>query len=113
MRIFLLILVMVSTSQVQAERIIHKEKSLYRNIVVRESSNRRCLVFAVKRGDRNQTCISLNDPDRVVFPYARMTFSGLLLQPKPDSILVIGLGGGTMVDNGTAASARDAGPPCR
>jgi|TARA_B100001971_G_C18254114_1_gene580589 spermidine synthase len=87
---------MVSTSQVQAERIIHKEKSLYRNIVVRESSNRRCLVFAVKRGDRNQTCISLNDPDRVVFPYARMTFSGLLLQPKPDSILVIGLGGGTM-----------------
>jgi len=92
----LLILAIAWTSQTKAEQVIHKEKSLYRNIVVRESRNRRCLVFAVKRGDRNQTCISLNDPNRIVFPYARMTFAGLLLQPTPARILVIGLGGGTM-----------------
>jgi hypothetical protein len=33
-----------------AAKDIHREKSLYRNIVVREQGNRRCLVFAVKRG---------------------------------------------------------------
>ncbi len=76
--------------------VIHQEKSLYRNIEVNESGNRRCLVFAVKKGDRNQTCMDLRDPRKVVFPYARMTFAGLLANPKPESILVIGLGGGTI-----------------
>jgi len=79
-----------------ADRVIHKEKSLYRNIVVKESGSRRCLVFALKRGDKNQTCKNLKYPNRVVFPYARMTFAGLLLNPEPGSILVIGLGGGTI-----------------
>tara|TARA_E500000331_G_scaffold348669_2_gene390624 strand:- start:2113 stop:3006 length:894 start_codon:yes stop_codon:yes gene_type:complete len=76
--------------------VIHEEKSLYRNIEVKESVNRRCLVFAIKKGDRNQTCMDLTDPQKVVFPYARMTFAGLLLNPQPSSILVIGLGGGTI-----------------
>ena len=96
MRIILLILIIAACSYVRAETVIHKEKSLYRNIEVKESSYRRCLVFAVKRGDRNQTCINLADPDRVVFPYARMTFAGLLLNPEPASVLIIGLGGGTI-----------------
>jgi spermidine synthase len=79
-----------------ADNVIHKQKSLYRNIVVKESANRRCLVFAVKKGDRNQTCMDLKNPKRVVFPYARMTFAGLLVNSAPESILVIGLGGGTI-----------------
>lgn len=40
--------------------------------------------------------MDLTDPQKVVFPYARMTFAGLLLNPQPSSILVIGLGGGTI-----------------
>lgn len=77
-------------------RDIHNEKSLYRNIVVRESGDRRCLVFAVKRGDRNQTCMELSDPKRMVFPYVRMSMAGLLVTPEPASVLIIGLGGGTL-----------------
>ena len=96
MRNLLLILIIAVSSYVRADTVIHKEKSLYRNIEVKESSYRRCLVFAVKRGDHNQTCINLADPDRVVFPYARMTFAGLLLNPEPASILIVGLGGGTI-----------------
>ena len=75
---------------------IHKEKSLYRNIVVKEQSGRRCLVFSVKRGDRNQTCMDLKDPKKLVFPYVRMTMGGLLVNSKPEKILVIGLGGGSI-----------------
>ena len=86
-------LIIVSTTWAA---VIHQEKSLYRNIEVKESGNRRCLVFAMKKGDRNQTCMDLTDPQKVVFPYARMTFAGLLLNSQPTSILVIGLGGGTI-----------------
>jgi len=75
---------------------IHKEKSLYRNIVVKEERGRRCLLFTVKRGDRNQTCLDLKNPKRLVFPYVRMTLGGLLLNPEPDNILIIGLGGGSI-----------------
>ncbi|MDG1207194.1 MAG: fused MFS/spermidine synthase [Pseudomonadales bacterium] len=75
---------------------IHKEKSLYRNILVKESNGLRCLVFTVKRGDRNQTCMDLSDPKRLVFPYVRMSFGGLLLNDNPSSILIVGLGGGSI-----------------
>tara|TARA_R110002110_G_scaffold248571_7_gene464731 strand:+ start:92 stop:991 length:900 start_codon:yes stop_codon:yes gene_type:complete len=75
---------------------IHKEKSLYRNIVVKEEAGRRCLVFTVKRGDRNQTCMDLQTPKKLVFPYVRMTLAGLLINPEPERVLIIGLGGGSI-----------------
>ncbi len=79
-----------------AAKTIHKEKSLYRNIVVREFNNRRCLVFAAIRGDKNQTCTDLRDPKLLVFAYVRMVFAGLLVNPNPRKILVVGLGGGSI-----------------
>ncbi len=91
----LLFLLLILSWPLHAE-VIHREKSLYRNIEVKESGSRRCLVFAVRDGDRNQTCMDLTDPDRVIFPYVRMTFAGLLLNPDPGSVLIVGLGGGTI-----------------
>ena len=79
-----------------ADTVIHEEKSLYRNIEVTESRSRRCLVFTVKRRTSRQSCINLNRPKEVVFPYTKMTFAALLLEDKPERILVIGLGGGTL-----------------
>lgn len=79
-----------------ADKVIHEERSLYRNIEVKEAQGRRCLVFTVKRRTSRQSCINLNRPEEVVFPYTKMTFAALLLRDKPASILVIGLGGGTL-----------------
>ena len=76
-----------------AAETIHRERSIYRDITVVQNGNRRCLVFNVHRGDRNQTCVEMNDRDRLVFSYTRMSFAGLLLQPQPKTILVAGLGG--------------------
>ena len=73
----LLALLLLVTPPLQAAE-IHREKSLYRNIVVKEADGRRCLLFSVQRGDRNQTCMDLQDPKRLVFPYVRMSFGGLL-----------------------------------
>lgn len=83
-------------AQSASAEIIHEERSLYRNILVREQGDRRCLIFTVRRSDRNQSCIDLSDPDRLVFPYARMMFAGLLLNPEPKRILMVGLGGGSL-----------------
>ena len=79
-----------------AAEIIHQERSIYRDIVVDQTGPRRCLIFNVHRGDRNQTCVDVDDPEKLVFTYTRMTFAGLLLQPRPQRILVAGLGGGSI-----------------
>lgn len=75
---------------------IHEERSKYRDITVTQVGERRCLLFNVHRGDRNQTCVMINERDRLVFDYTRMSFAGLLLNPEPQRILVIGLGGGSI-----------------
>ncbi len=77
-------------------QIVHEERSLYRNILVQDRAGQRCLLFSERRADSYQTCMDLQDPDRIVFSYVRMMFSGLLIKPDPQRILLIGLGGGTM-----------------
>ena len=88
-------LLLVSTAS-YGNTVVHKEKSLYQNIVVTEKAGKRCLVFSVKRQQKNQTCIDINDPTRIVFPYVRMIFAGLLVNPEPSRGLMIGMGGGTI-----------------
>jgi spermidine synthase len=93
---YILALTLCLMPLISVAKIVHQERSLYRNIVVSEERGRRCLVFTIKRDDRNQTCKDMNDPKRVVFPYVRMTLSGLLVNPEPKNILIVGLGGGTI-----------------
>lgn len=75
---------------------IHSERSLYRNILVEEDSGLRCLKFNVKSAKTQQSCMLVDDPQRLVFNYTKMLFSSLLINPNPERILIIGLGGGTM-----------------
>ena len=78
-------------------RQIHQERSLYRNIIVTEDSYRRCLRFTItRRTGQNQSCRFLRNPEHLVFPYAKMTLSSLLVQDNPSRILIVGLGGGTL-----------------
>lgn len=91
----LMFFITLSSFPVKGET-IHKERSKYRDITVTQVKDRRCLLFNVHRGDRNQTCVLIDDPDRLVFDYTRMSFAGLLLEPEPERILIIGLGGGSI-----------------
>ena len=75
---------------------IHSEKSLYRNIFVTQDGNLRCLTFRRATEGTRQTCITLNDPQYLYFPYARMMMGSLYINPNPKHILIIGLGGGTL-----------------
>jgi len=83
-------------SGVVSAETLHEERSVYRNIFVTEVDGRRCLLFNAVRGERNQTCMNMRNPKEFVFHYARMTMAGLLVNPNPKSILIAGLGGGTL-----------------
>jgi spermidine synthase len=76
---------------------VHREKSLYRNIYVYEEDGLRCMTFGRSR-DARQTCMSLAEHDELVFNYARLAMGALYLAPEPRRILVVGLGGGTLVN---------------
>jgi len=79
-------------------RVIHQERSLYRNILVTEDSTRRCMRFTITdRSGQNQSCRYLDDHDKLVFPYAKMVLSSLMVQDNPQRILILGLGGGTLI----------------
>lgn len=79
-------------------RQIHQERSLYRNILVTEDSERRCMRFTITATlGQNQSCRYLDNYDRLVFPYAKLVLTSLLVQDNPQRILIVGLGGGTLV----------------
>lgn len=77
-------------------KVVHKERSLYRNILVEDTQNLRCLRFNVKSSKTNQSCIYKDNPRYLVFNYTKLLFSSLLLTEQPKRVLIIGLGGGTM-----------------
>ena len=83
------------STQVGAE-IIHNERSLYRNIIVEDTGDLRCLRFNVKNSKSSQSCFLKSNPQSLVFNYTKLLFSALLVNNQPERILIIGLGGGTM-----------------
>lgn len=79
-----------------AERVVHTEKSAYRNILVQDRDGRRCMQFG-RDARVAQTCVLLDNPDELAFDYYRMLLGALYLGPPPERVLVLGLGGGVMV----------------
>ena len=86
----------VASAQVVGQRQIHAEKSLYRQVLVYEDDNSRCLCFTHQCSVGRQSCIDLKNPRHLVFEYTQMMLGALFLNPEPHHILVIGLGGGTL-----------------
>ena len=82
-------------SVVQAQ-VIHQERSLYRNILVEDNGDLRCLKFNVKSSQTQQSCFLKSKPQQLVFNYTKLLMTSLLMMPEPKRILIIGLGGGTM-----------------
>lgn len=76
--------------------VIHSERSLYRNILVEDKGDIRCLKFNVKSNNTRQSCLFKSKPQQLVFNYTKQLLAGLLVNPEPKRILIIGLGGGTM-----------------
>lgn len=91
---FCLVVVFIA-SDAMAE-VIHNERSMYRNILVEDKGDLRCLKFNVKSTKTRQSCFLKSQPQQLVFNYTKQLLTGLLVNPEPKRILIIGLGGGTM-----------------
>ena len=77
-------------------RLLHTEPSEFAPVVVFEQYGERCMNFVEMEGEGRQTCLQLDDPDKLVFEYTRMMVSALFAKPDPETVLVIGLGGATL-----------------
>jgi spermidine synthase len=89
-------LVLSLAASALADTFIHTERSLYRNIYVSEDDEVRCIRF----NSQKQTvlsCISLESPETILFDCNKMMLGALYLRPAPRKVLMVGLGGGTLV----------------
>jgi spermidine synthase len=80
----------------QSLKLLHSERSLYREVLVYQGGNERCMCFTRQCRIGRQTCMDMREPDRFVMKYPQMMMTSLYLQPQPQSILIIGLGGGSI-----------------
>lgn len=80
----------------QAMKLVHAERSLYREVLVYEGRDVRCMCFTRDCRVGRQSCSDLDDPDRIVMNYPQLMLGALFATPEPKSILIIGLGGGTL-----------------
>ena len=95
-RVLLLVALLGSSASALASdgEILHRERSLYRNISVSQIGDRRCMHFETRSRVSNQSCMYVSDPYKLVFEYTRLTFAGFLVNPSPERVLIVGLGGG-------------------
>lgn len=77
-------------------KLLHSERSLYREVLVYESGSVRCICFTRYCRIGRQTCQDAKHPERIVMNYPQMMLGALYVEPEPHSVLIIGLGGGTI-----------------
>jgi spermidine synthase len=86
----------LAASSAHAMTLIHSERSLYRQVLVYEESGTRYLCFTRQCSIGRQSSLELAHPERLLFDYTHMMMGALFLNQKPASILIIGLGGGSL-----------------
>src|SRR5690606_20484503 len=80
----------------QGMKLVHSQRSLYRDVLVYETRNVRCMCFTRECRVGRQSCMDLEKPDRIVMNYPQMMLAALYAKPGPSSVLIVGLGGGTI-----------------
>lgn len=77
-------------------KLLHSERSLYREVLVYETGDVRCICFTRLCRIGRQTCQDVKRPNRIVMNYPQMMLGALFVKPEPKSVLIVGLGGGTI-----------------
>ena len=77
-------------------KLLHSERSLYREVLVYENGRRALHVLHAQVPRRPADVQDTRHPDRIVMNYPQMMLGALFVEPEPQSVLIIGLGGGTL-----------------
>jgi spermidine synthase len=96
-RMLLAALALVATPALAAQKIIHSERSVYREVLVYEEGGERCMCFTRQCRIGRQSCVILAKPRQFALNYARMMMGGTLFTGSaPRRVLIVGLGGGSI-----------------
>lgn len=92
------LVLLLGAGQAVAQKLVHSERSLYREVLVYEDGGERCMCFTRQCRIGRQSCINLSRPREFALSYTHMAMGGLLFttESAPRRLLVIGLGGGTI-----------------
>jgi len=93
---WVLLLFVAGVASADNMKLLHSERSLYREVLVYETGSVRCICFTRFCRIGRQTCQDVKRPDRIVMNYPQMMLGALFVKPEPRSVLIIGLGGGTI-----------------
>ena len=74
--------------------LIFEKKTRYHHIMVYEDGFTRTLRLGKGYEAGKQSRLDISRPHDLLLEYTRLVFSGLLISDRPESILIIGLGGG-------------------
>ncbi len=78
-------------------RLIYSVKSPYSNIQIHDYGRLRSLSFVETGVNVRQSLVDLDKPGHLILPYARYMFASMLVKQPQQRVLVVGLGGGSMV----------------
>lgn len=88
------VLVLAVLAQAE-ETILYQKPSKYNEITVtQDEQGLRTLYFS--KGNVRQSVVKVGDPEHLELPYTRAVLVGLALVPRPQRVLVVGLGGGSI-----------------
>lgn len=91
-------LVCTTASAQQAGVVEHEEKSAYSKIRVIKEKNVRSLCFVRDSGEVIiESMVDIEKPHELLVPYTRLMFTSYRLKPKQEKVLIVGLGGGSMI----------------
>lgn len=80
------------------EELEHSAQSKYSRIKVTRRDNTRTLWFVRDNGDEViESRVDLERPDDLLIEYTRYMFMSYAFRPNPQKVLIVGLGGGSMV----------------
>jgi spermidine synthase len=78
--------------------VVHEVRSPFSHIQIRDSGSQRAMFFVDNGGEAVlETVIDLNAPHRLQHAYSHTMMAGLLYRPAASACLLIGLGGGAIV----------------
>jgi spermidine synthase len=83
---------------VNAPQLEVDQQSDYSHIRIRRQGNLRTLLFVRDNGrEVVESRLNLDSPHELMLPYTRAMFASYLFKPQQDRVLIVGLGGGSMV----------------
>lgn len=78
--------------------VVHEVQSAYSHIRIRQAGTVRTMIFVRDNGEEAyESQMNVKSPHVLRFSYLQHMFANYLLQPKQSSVLIVGLGGGSMV----------------